>query len=400
MIDESKLLISSKYLKLKSDKKSIKLLIKDKINETNVKNKEKNPGIELLRIIGMYAIIVHHVLLYGGTFNKYRKYKGIFLMNILSFWHVSSFGLISGIIGNKTSKYSNLLYLWICTVFYSVIIHLYYKKYHPNFFAKNTLLENFFPVIYDKYWYFTSYFGMYLFIPLINKGLSIINKNQLKIIVISIIGIFIIWRDFILINYDAFRLQSGYSVLNLLIFYITGAYLGKFVIKQNKNKTIVYYFICILIYISSSLLCYYFNSYFKKENAKIKILINISQLFSVRINSLAMIFQVLPLTLIFTQIKYNKYFAKILIYFGHLTFGVYLIHFNEYIKHFEITKIFRSYPENTPFSTIVYLVYMRAIQIYIVCLIIDYLRYLLFKIIKIRELCIFIDNQLHKLLNF
>ena len=96
---------------------------------------------------------------------------------INSFWHVGSYGLISGIIGNKTSKYSNLLYLWICTVFYSVIIHLYYKKYHPTLFAKQTLIENFMPVIYNKYWYFTAYFGMYLFIPLINKGLSIINKN-------------------------------------------------------------------------------------------------------------------------------------------------------------------------------------------------------------------------------
>ena len=220
----------------------------------------------------MYAIIVHHVLLYGGAFKKYQKYKEVFLMNILSFWHVSSYGLISGIVGNRTSKYSNLLYLWICTVFYSVIIHLYYKKYHPYFFPNNKLITNFFPVIYNKYWYFTSYFGMYLFIPLINKGLSIINKNELKIIVISLIGIFIIWRDFIIIYSDPFILNSGYSVLGLLIFYITGAYLGKYVIKTKENRTIIYYFFCILIYISSSLLCYYFHSYFNKENVKLKIL--------------------------------------------------------------------------------------------------------------------------------
>ena len=216
----------------------------------------------------------------------------------------------------------------------------------------------------------------------------------------SLIGIFIIWKDFILISSDPFRLYSGYSILGLLIFYIIVAYLGKFVIKQNKNKTIVYYFICILIYISSSLLCYYFHSYFNKEKAKLAILINFGQLFTCRINSLAMILQVLSLTLIFTQIKYNKYFSKVLIFTGHLTFGVYLLHFNEYIKHFQLTKIFDKYPQNTPLSTIVYLVYIRAIQIYIICLIIEYLRYLFFRIIKIRELCIFIELQLHKLLQF
>ena len=38
--------------------------------KTNMPTKKRNPGIEMLRIIGMYAIIVHHVLLYGKTFNK------------------------------------------------------------------------------------------------------------------------------------------------------------------------------------------------------------------------------------------------------------------------------------------------------------------------------------------
>lgn len=155
------------------------------------------------------------------------------------FWHVICFGLISGIVGYKTYKYSNLLYLWISTVFYSVVIHLYYKRYHPTYFENHTLIENFFPVIYNKYWYFTSYFGMYLFIPLINKGLSIVNKKELKTIVVSIFSIFIILKDFIIIKNDPFKLNSGYSVLNLIMFYILGAYLGKYIIKGNKNKSIL-----------------------------------------------------------------------------------------------------------------------------------------------------------------
>ena len=87
---------------------------------------------------------------------------------------------------------------------------------------------------------------MYLFIPLINKGLSIVNKKELKTIVVSIFSIFIILKDFIIIKNDPFKLNSGYSVLNLIMFYILGAYLGKYIIKGNKNKSIFYYLICLL----------------------------------------------------------------------------------------------------------------------------------------------------------
>lgn len=176
--------------------------------------KERNPGIESIRILGQYAIIVHHIILYAKLLNKYNHFPQVQLLNIMSFWHVSSFGMISGIIGNKTHKYSNLFYLWYCTLFYSVSIHLIYKIIYPNKVKIYKIFEFFFPVIFKQYWYFTMYFGLYLFLPLINKGLSLVNKSELKIIILSIIGILIIWRDFILNRGDPFIFNSGYSIID------------------------------------------------------------------------------------------------------------------------------------------------------------------------------------------
>jgi surface polysaccharide O-acyltransferase-like enzyme len=366
-------------------------------NNKDTNKKQRNPGIELLRLLGMYAIIVQHVLSRGKALIKYY-YKELHLINISSLWNVGCYALISGIIGHKTCKYSNLLYLWVCTVFYSVIIYLYYKKYKKyiwnyNYWKNRTLLENFAPVVYAKYWYFTAYFGMYLFVPLVNKGLSLVNQKELLIIVISLFGIFIIWKDFINFNFDPFRFNNGYSILGLLIFYIAGAYFGKYIIRGNKNRSIFYYLSCLFIYISSTLLCYYCCLFF---DCKITILINLSKIFTKRINSFAMILQIISLTLIITQMKYNIIIGKIVSYIGHLTFGVYLIHFNEYIKSFELIKIFQNYNVSTPLRTLIYLVYIRAIQIYIICLIIEYMRYLLFKILKIREICILIEKFINK----
>ena len=94
------------------------------------------------------------------------------------------------------------------------------------------LYEYLFPVIFHKYWYFTQYFGMYLLLPVVNRGLSVLTKTELKLLVISIISIYIILRDFLSPKIDTFRMKNGYSVLWLLIIYITGAYIEKY---NNKK---------------------------------------------------------------------------------------------------------------------------------------------------------------------
>ena len=118
----------------------------------------------------------------------------------------------------------------VCVFFYSVIIHFFYLKYKPQFMIKDKLLYNLFPIIFKRYWFFTSYFGMYLFLPIINKGIAYLNKSELKICLISIIIIFVFWHDIMNLSDDIFNTNMGYSVLWLMIFYITGAYFGKYVI--------------------------------------------------------------------------------------------------------------------------------------------------------------------------
>ena len=85
----------------------------------------------------MHAIIVHHIIFFGSLINKYRQYPQIYFTNLLCFWNISVFGMISGIVGHNAQKYSNLFYLCFCALFYSVGIHLVYKKYYPYFANKN-----------------------------------------------------------------------------------------------------------------------------------------------------------------------------------------------------------------------------------------------------------------------
>ena len=415
-MDESKILIqnpdsiksnnieknSSAILNTSISKKQ-NIFTKEEVNNKN-KNKIRNPGIDLVRIIAMYGIIIHHLIFFGHLQKKYKKYPEINLIKISLFWHVSSFALISGIIGYKTNKYSNLLYLWLSVLFYSVGIYLVIKKYRPNWVSKNELLyKYFFPVIFHKYWYFTQYFGMYLFLPVINKGIEMLTKTELKILVISTFNIYIIWHDFLNPTFDTFKMGRGYSVLFLLIVYIAGTYIGKYKKKLIGFKKIIFCLISIIVYISSSLLCYYLSIYQlnRKINCinkyKMKIVILLKQLFGMRISSIPMIFQTFSITLFFIQIKYNKYLTKVITFFGPLTFGIYLIHNHNLIKHNIIGNLFKNESTNLSLNIIIKLMILRALIIFGICIIIEYIRYLIFKFCKIKNICIFIEKKIFQI---
>ena len=91
---------------------------------SNSNNKRfRNPNIDFLRISGMIAIVIDHLLYHAGGFKKF-KYQELQLLNIICMWHVCSFAIVSGLVGNKTHKFSNLLYLWILVVFYSFLFYI------------------------------------------------------------------------------------------------------------------------------------------------------------------------------------------------------------------------------------------------------------------------------------
>lgn len=120
---------------------------------------------------------MHHLILHGGIKDKYIKFKNqIVLLDILCKWHANSFGIISGLVNNKSHKFSNLLYLWVLVLFYCIILHLKYKNYETGKYNKD-LIKIIFPVVHQEYWYFTSYFRIYPFLNFINLDISHIRLN-------------------------------------------------------------------------------------------------------------------------------------------------------------------------------------------------------------------------------
>ena len=168
--------------------------------------KQRNPNVDLIRIIGMISIVIHHILMHGKVIAKY-KYKQLYLLNILCHWHVSSFGLVSGIVGYKTNKFSNLFYLWFSTLIYSLFFHIIYNK-QKAFNLNTSFCSNLMPVTHYKYWYFSAYFGVYPFLFFINIGIASIPQKEFKKCIIFMFWIFIVLTSYYI---DVFGLKQGYN---------------------------------------------------------------------------------------------------------------------------------------------------------------------------------------------
>lgn len=357
--------------------------------------RQRNPNIDFMRIIGMIAIIIHHLILHGRIKDKYKKFKNqIILLDILCKWHVNSFGIISGLVNNKSHKFSNLFYLWLLASFYSIIFHLKFKNYNKGKYSKDSIYV-IFPVIHKEYWYFTSYFGMYPFLNFINLGIQHISSAEFKKSIYFIIWIFFIWSSYF---NDKFVQNSGYSPFSLIILYLIGSYISKYVCDINFRTfyKFVTQFICIALFIVVSLSCYNINinNFVYKNHSKLK------RLFSIRLNSLPMLLQVISITIFTSNIKFNNNLSNIIIFIGSLTFDVYLIHENPYIRNIYIKTIFKNEKSFIKLKDIYLLIAKKCFFIFIISIFIAYIRNIIFTLLNIKKLCCFFELQIRRVGNY
>ena len=367
------------------------------------KNKERNAGIDLLRLIGMLDIVIFHTIIDSNIYNRYYRYtKQIKYMEVFTNWHISNFGIISGIVGHKnykTIKYSNLFYLWILVLFYNITVHYCYKIYNPKFYTFDSTITYFFPVIFNAHWYFSCYFGMYLFLPLINRGIYYLKRSEFTIIVFSLIGIFILWRDFNLFrenkDLDPFGLNSGRSMIGLIVFYIIGVYIGKYFIIENRTRKIYYYILCMIIFcVCGHLINHYFNYSSRSIYKKI-----LKALFGFRLNSIATLGQSISLALFFSQIKFNKNIGKYISFLGQMAFSVYIIHDHSDIRYVIFKDLFKKYSNNLSVTIVLLYVFLNAYKVFIICIIIDCVRLFIFKLFRIRNFCLYLDKVIYLLID-
>lgn len=332
----------------------------------------------------MFMVVVLHVLGKGGVLNNIQNFtlKGeIFWgLEIACFCAVNCYALISGYVGiNAKHKYTNLISLCLQVVFYAVLItgvEIFIAYSNGTKLSLQTLFFHLIPSM-REYWYFSAYFCLFFFMPILNYIVHNVQRDVLKKLSLFVLIIFCGWN---IVSDIMAGINYGYSFLWLAILYVLGGYFAKYKILENLSvsKSFIGYSICIAV------------------TFLIRILINILPKSIAEIfvwptyNSVPLLLMSVFLLSAFSKMKIGEGFSKVISFVSPLAFGVYLIHCHPYI--FGLMGGAFAWIANAPIYLGIIYALASALGIFIVSIILDWLRSLLFKFLKMKQFAGWIEK--------
>ncbi|MCR1901984.1 acyltransferase family protein [Ligilactobacillus apodemi] len=339
---------------------------------------KRNYGIDLLRIVSMYMIVLNHVLLIGGVIGQATQlgtgtfnYKLSWLLDIICYGAVNCYALISGYVG-VTSRYKpqNIIRLWLQVLFYSVVLNVAVVALVPGLkLSKEDILAMFMPISYQRYWYFSAYFVLFLFIPLLNYLLNTLSRASLQKMLFMLIMIFSFGETFIFRVKDFLALNSGYSALWLLVLYLIGDYIRLYDWNLWHADRLVFSGLVLL-----SFICFLA---FGGEAGHGRVLVNYP--------APTILLMAIALLAYFKDLKLDPRSIKWIKGFAPLTFGVYLIHLQPMVAVHLIQGRFSSLAKEAPLILLVDVV-GGSLLIYLGCSLLEKLRQVLFSLLRIELL--------------
>ena len=203
-------------------------------------DKPHDYGIDCVKVLAIVLVIVHHVIDFGFTMSDSAGAP------LRIFWYilreiactcVNLFAIATGFLCVKSAKPGrHLSALWWQVFFTGLVLTAAFSLAGVPVSGWNWF-RAFFPVMTGEYWYFTAYFLLALFMPVINPGILLMKKQQfLRLLVLLFLLLSV---SSIFVNSDPFVLKSGYSFAWLLVMYLAGAYWRLHVPKHPPKLLLV-----------------------------------------------------------------------------------------------------------------------------------------------------------------
>ena len=338
-------------------------------------SKVRESNLELLRIVAMLLIVMHHLIAHGMRNVGYLPYPleeicldkqiPFIALNAFTVIAVNCYVLISGYFGiNPTWK--KLWNLFAICAFYSVGHYLVYALLNDTFSIK-TFVYSFLPFSHNQgLWFVTCYIGLFLISPLLNAAVSYLNEKK-KTEWFKVLGGLAIITFYFGYLWRTELNHNGYNLLNFIFLYMIGRYLNvknKFIQKKYKGSYFfISYFVCTLITASLGiffLLCKGTSDYLFY--------------WAWRYNSPFVILGAVSLFMFFNSLTIRK---KWINYIAASTFSVYLIHENMYFNILIYNHVYELSSGMNIVTLIIYLM-MIALIVFGGCIFIDFIRRLLF----------------------
>lgn len=335
-------------------------------------------NFELLRIIAMYLIVLHHSVVHGvcdvtKNFNMINDHplNGSIAYTLGSGGEVGVyiFVLITGyFMINSHISLAKLVKLWLPIFFWSLSLYVIFNYRSISILG---LFKTILPITFGQYWFMTTYVFMYLLIPFLNKGVDYINSKT-RLWYFLILGCLLIISGCPILGMGTVTSRLA----DFCVVYMIGALIRKSNLLQKekyiKYANIAMVVLCSLDILSIALLISVGTYIHKIVLLKLAQNIVISPWTMIGILIAIAVFMVLGSH----DIRYNKLINKI----SAVTFGIYLISDNQYLNIWLWQKIFHMNQMITQ-APLFMLLYVILVSIIVFCLtgIIESIRKFLFR---------------------
>ena len=342
---------------------------------------KRNYGIDLLRLVSMFMVVVLHVLGQGGVLSNSRGGgdRMAWLLEIAAYCAVDCYALISGYVGyreqEKHYRYSRYLSVWIPAFVYSFGIAAAAWLLGANSVTWKELLYSAMLVTTGKYWYVSAYTGLFFLVPFLNKAVRSASEKELNQMVLILFVVFSAYANFGNKWNDVFRLGGGYSFVWLTLLYLMGAWMKKNRIAEKGN----------LRFWGLLLVCGILIPWGYKI---------VRGGHFVSYVSLPILLVAVSLVAIFSELKIPSESAQRAIeFFAPAAFGVYLIHCQWLVWSHWMAGAFAWIAEEAVWK-IPFEVLGCAFAIFAVCLLIERARLSLFRVLKLDDAIAFVQKKL------
>lgn len=211
-------------------------------------DKQRNYGIDLLRIVLMYMICLIHALGRGGILtseNGTPQFYVLWLFESFAFCAVNAFGIISGYMSTSSkSRTSKIVEMWFQAFFYSFILTILLLACGVRYdISIADIMKCMIPMSTRVYWYFSGYFALFFAMPFLYRIVDAMDISTAKK---ALIILFLLFSRVI---GDPFLACNGYSTIWLFVLYCIGLLMRKtgLFASLSSKRLIVLLSVCTIL---------------------------------------------------------------------------------------------------------------------------------------------------------
>ncbi len=230
-------------------------------NSSLQQTKERNSNAELLRLICMFFIVVHHFIVHSiypevlqgkVSWDSEADLLIAQFLNAFCFIGVNCFILISGYFSIKL-RWKGVVNLYLtCVLCFLVVIGIDYAATMilGKPYALNRTWEQFILIFSHHYgWFIPCYFILMIASPLLNTAINHLQKKEFTIIIV----LFTILQIHFAYYWGSWAYGSnGYDIQHMVYMYLIGAYIQRYgkeyMSRSYRYKWLTIYVICSLMF--------------------------------------------------------------------------------------------------------------------------------------------------------